>query len=567
MDQKPNNKRKVLWLSVGAAALVALIVTTILILFGKGGILAGRNNKGELDVVVADLYWNVDREANTDPNTGLSTREPDSNGLYRVRFSYNGKQIEKSVKGKELINTVDALDVMALIEDENGVVTGVKLASDVASVLVEHMYIQEITQTHIVVNSSLAMNGKQVTLKVTDLLHTYTMSGEGEFVGQEVTLKDLQMLDTVTIYGALETNGTDPIATHVFVTRRWESGKVYWRVDQKYDSKTKASTREPDENGVYTIPFYCDGETVELKFKDKVLVDLVDYTSTTSCYFGFEFDEEGYAVKTLGANKATHTVLQCDRYDIVELNEDGSYVAADLLGTIGRTVEGVIGEGCAIYDISPVAKSEGAMNRKLDSLHLNDRVYIWTDTLGKPVLVYVTARRADSPAYYNPDPQYDTEAKETKRIPNADGYYEIELLEAGKTELQTFYVKDVSLVNTIDKAADLFVGLKIDENNVIEYVYGASSVFGNSYFCRGYVVNEATSAVVIVKSSSGKTTKNGILGTNCKVWDVSGTGTLGEETTLQVGDKIYAMQTASGEIVNIYITRRAQSKNEKPGDK
>ena len=94
MDQKPNNKRKVLWLSVGAAALVALIVTTILILFGKGGILAGRNNKGELDVVVADLYWNVDREANTDPNTGLSTREPDSNGLYRVRFSYNGKQIE-----------------------------------------------------------------------------------------------------------------------------------------------------------------------------------------------------------------------------------------------------------------------------------------------------------------------------------------------------------------------------------------------------------------------------------------------------------------------------------------
>ena len=60
-------------------------------------------------------------------------------------------------------------------------------------------------------------------------------------------------------------------------------------------------------------------------------------------------------------------------------------------------------------------------------------------------------------------------------------------------------------------------------------------------------------------SSSGKTTKNGLLSVDCKIWDVSGTGVLGAETTLQVGDIVYAMQAPSGEIINIYITKRPQA--------
>lgn len=544
-----SNSTKKRWLILGAAIVAILAVVGVVF-----ALLFNDSEKG--NAVRSDLYWNVDRGANIDPDTGLSTRTPSPDGVYRILFAYDGKQVELPVIDKNLVNYIDTMDVMNLTRNEEGYITGVKAVEDVASVFGQKMYVQEVTEDTIIINSSIAMTGKKLTVKITQLLQAYNMSGKGEFNGQRMELKDLQMLDTVSVYGTLASKDEETIATHIFVTKRWETGKVYWRVSRSYDSKAKATSRKPDENGVYTVPFYCDGETVELKFKDKALVDNVDYASTTSCYFGFEFDADGYAVKILSSNKATHTVVQCERFDIVELNEDGSYVAADTLGTTGKKVQGVVGENCAIYDISTAAKAEGAINRKLDSLHLNDRVYIWTDTVGKPVLIYVTARRVDSPAYYNPNPQYDTEAKKTTRTPNAEGYYEIDLLMAGETELQTYYVKDVKLANSIDKAADLFVGLKVGEGNVVEFVYDTESVFGNTYFCRGYSVTEASSSIVIL--AKGKTVKNGVLAEGCKIWDVSDTQRIGEETAFREGDLVYAVKAPSGEIINAYIVQRAE---------
>ena len=554
MVREISEKKSKLWLwIVIAAVVVAVIVAGIVFLPG----LLGAGNE------TPELYWNVDREQYTNWDTGHTTRQPAEDGMYYIRFAHDGEQIELSVADKKLVESIDAMDIMALTLDKDGVIVGVKSAKDVASILGERMCIQEIAGDSLTVNSSIAMSGRKVTLKITDRLHIYNMSGKGAFIGQQMQLQELQIMDTVNIYGVLSSDADEIVATHIFLTEQWEVGKLYWRADRYYDSKAKGTTREPDENGIYTIPFYCDGETVELKFKDKAVVDLVDYETTANCYFGFEFDGEGYAVEIVRAFKATHTVLQCDRFDIVELNEDGSYVAADMLGGTNQKAEGVIGEDCAIYDISAVAKAEGALNRKLDGLRLHDRVYIWTDTVGNPVLIYVTARRPDSPAYYNPDPQYDTMAKQTTRTPNADGYYEIELLKAGETELQTYYVKDVKLVNTIDKASDLCVGLKLSEGNIVEYVYGADSVFGNSYFCRGYTVKEASSAVVIATTKMGKSAKNGVLAKDCKIWNVSDTGTFGEETTLRTGDTIYAIEAPSGEIINVYVLQRAHGKDAK----
>ena len=548
MEQKTGmNKKKRLWLIICLVAVAVLAVAAVLVV------------KFCTADHVPELYWNVEREKYTDPDTGLSIREPADDGLYHVRFAYNGEQVEIPVADKELVAVIDALSVMELARDKDGLVTAVNTVENAASVLCEQMYVQEIKEDTLVLNSSIGMNGKQVTVKITEQLRAFNVSQKAAIVGQEIGLKDLQAMDTVNIYGILNPKGKEPVATHIFVIRQWEIGKIYWRTERLYDSKTKGTTRVPDENGVYTVAFYCDGETVELKFKDKVLVDNVDYVSANSCYFGFEF-QDGYVVKILGATKSTHTVLQCERFDIVQLSEDGSYVAADRLGTSGREVQGVIGESCAIYDISPVARIEGKMNQKVDKLKLNDRVTIWTDTVGNPVLIYVTSRRADSPAYYNPDPQYDSNAKQTTRTPNADGYYEIELLKAGETELQTYYVKDVANVNTIDSAADRCVGLKVGQGNVVEYVYSINSIYGNTYLCRGYTVKEAYSSVIIVASSSGKTVKTGVLATDCKIWNVSDDGGFGTETTFREGDYVYAIKGPTDEVVLAYILRRAENK-------
>lgn len=331
---------------------------------------------------------------------------------------------------------------------------------------------------------------------------------------------------------------------------------VYWRQKKYLDSKNNTTLRKPNENGIYTVEFYCDGDIVDVRFRDKKLVETIDSYTNATCHFGLVFDELGYAVEVISSAEGSHTQLQCQRYDITEINEDGSYKAAEIIKHKGaETVQGVIGEDCKIYDISAVSKAEGAANRQLETVNLHDRVCIWTDKEGKAVLIYVTSRQPDTPLYYNPDPQYNAETKKTDRKKNAEGYYEIELLEAGKSELQTFYTREEKLVNTIDKSADRCVGLKLYENNVIEFVYDMESVLGQTYFCRGYYVTEVTGSQFGCALDNSE--KNGVLTSDCKVWNVSDTGEFGTETELKVGDCIYVGRNPYSEIVNVYVVSRA----------
>lgn len=352
---------------------------------------------------------------------------------------------------------------------------------------------------------------------------------------------------------AVKDQGTDPTEN---AKEQYHVDKVYWRQKKYLDSKNNTTLRVPNENGVYTVEFYCDGEIVEVRFKDKSLVETIDSRTNATSHFGLVFDDLGYAVEVISSAEASNTLLQCERYDITEINEDGSYKAAELIKHKGeKVVEGVIGADCDIYDISATAKAEKEANRKLDTVRLHDRVCIWTDMAGNPVLIYVTSRRPDSPLYFNPDPQYNTETKKTERTPNGDGFYEIELLKAGETELQTYYTDSSSIVNTIDKSADRCVGLKVDENNVIEFVYDMESVLGQTYFCRGYYVTDVTGLQVSCALNDSE--KTGIMTADCKVWNVSDTGEFGTETELRVGDCIYAGRNPLSEIVSIYVISRA----------
>lgn len=331
---------------------------------------------------------------------------------------------------------------------------------------------------------------------------------------------------------------------------------VYWRTKKYLDSKNNTTLRVPDENGVYTAQFYSDGDIIDVRFKDKKLVETIDSYTNATCHFGFVFDNMGYAVEVISSAEGSNTLLQCERYDITEINEDGSYQAAEIIKHKGgEKVQGVIGENCKIYDISAVAKAEDGANRRLETVKLGDRVCIWTDQEGKAVLIYVTSRQPDTPLYYNPDPQYNKETKKTNRKTNADGYYEIELLEAGKSELQTFYTKNEKIVNTIDKSADLCVGLKIVGDNMIEFVYDMESVLGQTYFCRGYTVTDVSGVQLFCALNGSE--KNGVMSTECKVWNVSDSGEFGTETEVRVGDCIYAGRDAYSNIINIYVVSRA----------
>ena len=545
-------KGKKLWLIIAIAVLVvaAAVVALLFLLPGSDDDQAGASNI---------LYWNVDREANTDRDTGLSIREPAEDGYYYIRFAHSGKQVEIPVADKKLVNYIDSLDLMGLVLDENGFAIDVKPITDMVSVIGEGLYVQSVSGDTIVANSSIMMNGRRVTIKLTDKTAIYNVSGKGEFVGEALDADKLNPMDTISIYGTIvpEDSEEDPVVTHIYVLKKPVESKIYWRAERDfYNSTTKETTRVPDENGVYTIKFFVDGETVDLKCKDKELVSYIDSASYYWTHWGLEFDEDGYIIDYVDSFLGSRTLMQCERFDITEINEDGSYVASNLIKNNGASVQGVIGADCPIYDVSSAAWAEGEPNRKIDTLKLGDRVCIWTDTMGNPVLVYVAHRLVDSPAYWNVTRKWDSTLKQTSRVPNEQGIYEIELLPAGGVKTM-YYTDDINLASAIDQTADYVVGLRVGEGNVIECVYDMESVFGYTYLCRGYYITDYNGTIATYLSAAGSGyTRNGVLASTCRIYNVSAHGTYGEETDFQFGDLVYSCKTPIGEVASAYITRR-----------
>ncbi|MBR2311259.1 MAG: hypothetical protein IKA47_12135 [Oscillospiraceae bacterium] len=552
MKKEASGKKGKLWLWIVIAVVLIAAIGVGLFFLLSGG-------EEKADDGMPDLYWNVDREASTDRDTGLSIRQPAEDGNYYIRFAHNGEQVEIPVADKKLVNYIDSLDLMGLSLDENGFILDIFPVKDIASVIGESLYVQSVSGDTIIANSSIMMNGRKITVKLNDDLAIYNVSGKGEFVGEKLDASKLNPMDTISIYGTLvaEDSEEEPVPTHIYVLNKPVESKIYFRADVFYDSTNKVTTREPDENGAYTIKWYCEGETVELKCKDKDMVSTIDSSNYHWCHWGLEFDEEGYIIDIIDSFLGSRTLMQCERYDITEVGEDGSYTATSLIKNNGAFVQGVVGADCPIYDISSTAKAEGQDNRKVDSLQLGDRVCIWTDTMGNPVQIYVTRRAADSVGYWVVTRSYSSATGLTTRTPNANGYYEIELLKAGDTKNTIYYTKDVNVATAVDKTADRCVGLKVGEGNIIEAVYDIEAVFGYTYLVRGYYVQDSTGSVVTLLSPSGSGyTRNGVLAEGAQAWNVSTVGKYGEQVDLQVDDYIYAGKTPIGEIAYAYVLRR-----------
>ena len=553
MKQEATKKSKLwLWLVIGAVALLAVAgVVLALVLGGSGDVDEGP--KGGRP----ELYWNVDKLTYTENSeSGLSTREPGEDGLYHVRFAYNGELVEMAVIDKPLINYIDTMDAMGLVRDADGVVIDVIDAKEVATEKTKNTYIKSNTSTTITINSSIAMNGMITNLELCELTEIYDVTPGAEQPGKIITTADLLPMDTLTVYA----NDMDQV-THVYITNHPKQSKVYWRAVQSWDSKQKATARVPDENGVYTIPFFCDGELVELKTRDKTIATKVDSVSRYSCHFGFEFDEEGYIISQFNSALGISAVLTCERWDVMSI-EGETVTIQRLLTNDGSTWTGTVTSDCVVYDVSPAAKQEGRQGQKVDGLKVGDRVCVWSDTNGNPIMAYVSMRLVDSPAYYIPTTKYSSAKKETTREPNWKGYYEIELVKEGSNAKQVYYVKDKETMNFIDSQNTKCIGLKVGEGNVIEYAYDSECITGYSCATRGGVTTAVTGGI-FTKITYGQpgTEVNFVQAVGCRIYNMSTYGTYGEETTLRPGDHIYGYRQPTGEILLIYITKRQTGGN------
>lgn len=117
--------------------------------------------------------------------TGLTTREAGEDGLFHVRFAYEGEQVELTVANdRQLVNYMDTLDAMGLVRDADGLVVDVVDPTVIATEVAKDFFVKEVRDDTIVANTSKAMNGMDITLALTDSTGIYDVSSNGETAGQ-----------------------------------------------------------------------------------------------------------------------------------------------------------------------------------------------------------------------------------------------------------------------------------------------------------------------------------------------------------------------------------------------
>lgn len=539
--------KKWLWLVIGLVVLVAAAAAVALFVLGP-------KNYGDTGPTGGrpELYWNLDKAMYTqNSESGLSTREPGEDGVYRVRFAYNGQQVELEIADKQLVNFIDTMDIMGLVKNSDDVVVDVIDPSEFAMPIAQNAYVQQVMSDRIIANSSIAMNGMQYTIELSDLTEIYNVSETADVAGEIIEASEFQPMDSIWVYA----NELEEI-THVYMTDHPDSSPVYWRAYQMWNSSEKSTSRVPDENGVYSIDFCADGEIVTLKCKDKSIVTSIDNKSPHSCHFGFLFDEEGYIVEIMNSGIGIRGAVAAERIEVQEL--DGTYFSGTQLipSDGGLSYSAALPEDCIIYDASSGAMRNGVQGQAVDSLRLGDRICVWTDPMGTPKLIYIANRLQDVPAYFNIERKYDNTKKESTREPDWAGYYSYEFVETGKTGKVTLKTKDKELANFIDSIANRVVGLRVN-NGIIENAYTDDDVFGWTSIYGGYVPQIQGSIVSLVSFSKPDSPSNVLMGANAKCYDVSGKDVpYGTEATLRVGDIATVTRDVSSNGVVVYITRR-----------
>ena len=408
----------------------------------------------------------------------MSTREPGEDGMYHMRFAYEGEVKEYAVGDKHLVNYIDNYDCVNLILAEDGTIADAKDPRDVATEVGKDVYVRYVRNDTIYVNTSVVMNGMTMMLDVSELTRVYDVSQDSENLGQILKAEDLQPMDCITIYANDKEENT-----HVFLRSKPEKSNVYWRVKAHYDSKTQGTSRVPDAEGAYSIDFFCNGEVVTLKCKDKNIVDNIDYKSDYKAHFGFIFDEQGYIVKRISSEIGIQARCVGEGYDVTYIDDVEIELTSQVWSNAGDVENFKLEDDTVIYDVSKTAYAEGRQGQAVESLQMGDRVVVWMDTENDAVMVYVTERLVDSPVYYNVERKYSSSRGESTRVPNADGWYEVKLAVNGS--VQTFKTKDKAKIDYLDSFSPKALGLKVTDGNVIEYVYHANCVFGYKYYCDG----------------------------------------------------------------------------------
>ena len=551
-EAKKSNK-KLIWLIAAIVALLAVAGVVAAVFLTKP---AEQAQQVETTAPLGgrpELYWNVDRQLylGNAESAGLSTREPGEDGLYHLRFAFNGELVEYTIADKRLVNVIDNMDVAGLIFDDAGNVIDAVNPNTIATEVAKDFFVQKIEASQLMLNSSIVMNGMEMPVKLSDMTEIYNVSNTATVTGE---IDELELMDKVVVYANKEGD-----VTHIFIVARQATGIIGWRVDRKqWNSTTQHSTRLPDENGIWNITLSVKGEHKVFKCKDQEIVDNIDKRATYAADLAVRLDEDGFIVEVMEPSVAMRGKLAGASYHITSLdgnNYTATYMFSGKLN--GKSFSGTITEDTEIYNVC--YGGTGAYIGEPTQLQMEDRVIVYTDLEGNPKLIFVTFRKVNVPVAFSRTRMWDATKLESTRVPNASGYYVLEMAVEGK--LRTLRTKDKSIVDYIDSKSHQMSGLELD-GDIIVKAYDPHYVCGDDTYGAGgrRYIKDITGVIVswVTVGYDFNAPTNLVMRPDAKIYDVTGyPGTkFGAETTLQVGDMVRPLVDYNSNITHLYVISR-----------
>ena len=342
--KKATSTKRWLWL----VTVVAILVAMACMFTACGG--NEEEQTQPTEIIPTDLYWNLDKALYTEnSDVGLSTRERGDDGLYHFRFVTGGKLVELTTGDAQIVNYIDTMEVVGLILDADGNIADAVPVAEFATEVAKEFFVKKVKGNNVQLNSSPLMNGMDVDIVVPDGAHIVDVRRDTETPGEKI---ELDIMDTVWVYADLDGN-----VTNVILSKRPPQSEFYNRLDRFYSGGK--TTRVPDKDGVYTIPFSVNGDVVQLKCKDVDLVSSIDSGTDTKIHFGLVFDEEGYIIDTMTGAEAIRGVATAVVFHVKEINGDQVTLIRRLSGSNqGSEVTITLNENTQIINTESVYMGE-----------------------------------------------------------------------------------------------------------------------------------------------------------------------------------------------------------------
>ncbi len=503
----------------------------------------------------AEIGWRIERMYGSD---GKTTRVPDKNGVYTIDFAIDGKVVQRYCKKPDLVRQIDSRSdyyaSFALEYDEEGFIIDYESPQMQlrGKKFCEGFNVDSVDGKTVTATRYLSGDRKGETIQFTydetcDIYLCCVGRCWDKHSGERIT--DLQPGDLIQVFSDLDGK---PLL--IYVALRGSDSPMVWNIKQRYNTEKKETSRTPDENGYYVYDIYINGKQKQVRTKSKELATKVDYYGNA-----MTMTLSGSIIKKVsGVQCSAGRERAAAGYFVVDHNT--SIVSVAPISRLSTPTGYLMAQDCKIYiiandyTIKPGSKAD---------LKVNDKINMYTNERGEISYIWITQRYFEGyKVGYNLKRQYDASLGETKRVPDADGYYVFDVAYNGKQiQLKT---KNKDLASFIDKQSPNLFGFK-QKNGVITSACLAISTLPHGMYSNSNGRVETTEEGRLVTSLTGSSTLEKKISAhqyrlldNVKIYNVSNAYNKfkGEKSKLNKGDKVVALTDQSVGIHYVYILNK-----------